>query len=60
MRPEGVTGDEKRVGDHQFPEPPNTDPYSKEGGKGKEEEQKDGSRRKKARRIIKLKGEDEE
>lgn len=54
-RPVGVTGDEKRVGDHQFPEPANTDPYSKEGGKGKEEEQKDGSRRKKARRIIKLK-----
>jgi spore germination protein KA len=61
-RPEGVTGDEKRVGDYQFPEPPNTDPYSDEGGKSKESDQKGGdkSRRKKTRHIIKLKGEDEE
>lgn len=63
-RPMGISGDEKRVGDNQFPKPPNTDPYSNENDKRKMDtkkgEDEDSSRKKKKRHIIKLKGDNQE
>jgi spore germination protein KA len=61
-RPMSISGDGKRVGEHQFPKPPNTDPNSNESEKGdtKKGEGEESTRKKKKRHIIKLKEDNQE
>jgi spore germination protein KA len=61
-RPMSISGDGKRVGDHQYPKPPNTDPYSNESEKRdtKKGEGEESTRKKKKRHIIKLKEDNQE